>query len=121
MGIAVGLNGSHTGVNYQLILNGTTNVGAPVVGTGGAFSFGNQTVAGNYNVTGTFASTAYVADMGSPFSISILTNTDWTGATSTAWETASNWGYGVVPNASTVQVNIPSAPANQPVLNSGVF
>ncbi|MDX2279928.1 MAG: zinc-dependent metalloprotease family protein, partial [Saprospiraceae bacterium] len=48
-GSLVGLSGSQTGVNYQLQLN-NINVGAPVVGTGAAISFGNQSAAGNYTV-----------------------------------------------------------------------
>ncbi|HNB72491.1 MAG TPA: NHL repeat-containing protein, partial [Acidobacteriota bacterium] len=49
-GVAVGLSGSQTGVNYQLLV-GATPVGSPVPGTGAAVSFGNQTVAGTYTVT----------------------------------------------------------------------
>ena len=40
-GLDVSLSNSEIGVSYQLILNGT-NIGAPVVGTGGSISFGNQ-------------------------------------------------------------------------------
>jgi len=50
-GVPVGLSGSETGVSYQLILNGSTNVGSPVNGTGSAISFGNQTAAGMYTVS----------------------------------------------------------------------
>ncbi|MCX6913690.1 MAG: hypothetical protein NT167_11680, partial [Verrucomicrobia bacterium] len=52
-GVAVGLSGSETGVNYQLYRDGTTAVGSPVAGTGSALNFGNQTVAGTYTVKGT--------------------------------------------------------------------
>jgi hypothetical protein len=55
-GVAVGLSGSQTGVNYQL-KNGTTNVGSAVAGTGAAISFGNQTTAGTYTVEATNATT----------------------------------------------------------------
>lgn len=48
-GVPVGLSGSQTGVNYQL-MNGLSTVGSPVAGTGSAISFGNQTVAGTYTV-----------------------------------------------------------------------
>lgn len=48
-GVAVGLNNSVTGINYQLLLNGV-NSGSPVPGTGSAITFGNKTVAGNYTV-----------------------------------------------------------------------
>jgi len=47
-GAAVGLDGSQTGINYTLYLNGTATT-TVVAGTGGAINFGNQTVAGNYS------------------------------------------------------------------------
>lgn len=56
-GVAVGLSGSQTGVNYQLYTNGTAN-GMPIGGTGSAFSFGNQTVTGTYTVYATNATTS---------------------------------------------------------------
>jgi len=61
-GVPVGLSGSQTGVNYQLRLNGV-NTGAPVSGTGAAISFGNQTAAGTYTVTGTNATNSCTASM----------------------------------------------------------
>lgn len=45
----------------------------------------------------------------------------WTGTTSTAWETPTNWACGLIPDANTTQINIPGAPANQPVLNTNVL
>ncbi|MFM7725503.1 MAG: hypothetical protein ACKO7B_02280, partial [Flavobacteriales bacterium] len=48
-GVAVGTDGSETGVSYQLQVNGV-NTGSPVAGTGSALSFGNQTAAGSYIV-----------------------------------------------------------------------
>lgn len=51
-GVAVGLAASATGISYQLYLGGSP-VGSPVTGTGGALSFGLQTAAGVYTVTGT--------------------------------------------------------------------
>ena len=50
-GAPVGLDGSQTGVSYQLVLNGTTNVGSAVTGTGSAINFPVQTTAGSYTVT----------------------------------------------------------------------
>jgi hypothetical protein len=55
-GLPVGLSGSQTGVNYQLVLNGATNVGALVPGTGAAISFGNRP-AGTYTVVATNTTT----------------------------------------------------------------
>jgi hypothetical protein len=48
-GVSVGLSGSETGVDYQLILNGG-NTGSPVAGTGNPISFGLQTQGGTYTV-----------------------------------------------------------------------
>jgi len=52
VGVAVGLSGSQSGVNYQLKRDGS-NVGSPVAGTGSALNFGNQTNAGTYTVVAT--------------------------------------------------------------------
>ncbi len=61
-GVAVGLNGSQSGVNYQLY-NGTAPVGSLVAGTGSAISFGLITGAGTYTVVATNAVTACVNNM----------------------------------------------------------
>ena len=53
-GVPVGLSGSQVGVDYTLLLGGTGVI--TVAGTGSAFSFGNQAVAGNYTVTAQTAS-----------------------------------------------------------------
>jgi len=50
------------------------------------------------------------------FTGGVMAQKNWTGATSTNWNTASNWSPSGVPTSSDV-VNISSAPANQPVLN----
>lgn len=50
-GVIVGLNGSETGIQYQLLLNGSST-GAPVNGTGSAMDFGLQTTPGTYTVIG---------------------------------------------------------------------
>jgi len=55
VGSPIGLDNSETGVSYQLRLDGTTNVGTAVTGTGAAISFGSQTVPGNYTVIATSA------------------------------------------------------------------
>jgi hypothetical protein len=49
-------------------------------------------------------------------SIQVIAQKTWTGATSTAWGTPSNWSPSGVPSASDY-VTIPSAPSNQPVLS----
>jgi hypothetical protein len=61
-GVAVGLSGSQSSVNYQL-KNGAANVGSAVAGTGSAISFGNQIASGNYTVVATNASTGCTANM----------------------------------------------------------
>ncbi|TAG99939.1 MAG: T9SS C-terminal target domain-containing protein [Sphingobacteriales bacterium] len=121
-GIAVGLAGSQSGVNYQLVLNGTTNIGTAVAGSGSAISFGNQTAAGTYSVNATYNNTSCLSVMSNPFSVSVNNANTWTGTVSTAWENTSNWACGIVPNVSTTQIDIPNAPASgrQPVLNSNV-
>lgn len=64
----VGLTGSQTGVNYQLVENGS-NVGAVVAGTGSAFSFpsitktATSTTTFNYTVAATFTGTGCTANM----------------------------------------------------------
>jgi len=49
-GVAVGLNGSQTGVRYYLYL-GASYINDSVNGTGSAISFGNVTAGGTYTVT----------------------------------------------------------------------
>ena len=69
-GVAVGLSGSQSGVNYQLQLN-SVNTGAPVGGTGAAISFGNQTGAGTYTVVATNATTLCTNNMTGSVVVSI--------------------------------------------------
>ncbi len=69
-GVAVGLAGSETGVNYQLFA-GVTPVGAAVPGTGAALSFGNQTAAGTYTASATHATSACVTGMTSAASVTV--------------------------------------------------
>ena len=61
-GVAVGLSGSQTGVNYQLFI-GASTTGSPVAGTGAAISFGNQTAAGTYTVVATNTTTSATNNM----------------------------------------------------------
>jgi PKD repeat protein len=59
----IGLSGSQAGIEYQLILNGSINIGIPVVGTGGALNFGAQNTTGNYTVIATDPSTSCTSTM----------------------------------------------------------
>jgi T5SS/PEP-CTERM-associated repeat protein len=61
-GATVGLDGSQSGVNYQLQLN-NVNTGSPVAGTGGALSFVNQTGVGTYTVVATDGTTGCTTNM----------------------------------------------------------
>ena len=61
-GVLVGLDGSQSGINYQLELNGN-NLGSPVAGMGSAISFGNQTAAGTCTVVATTDGTDCTANM----------------------------------------------------------
>ena len=61
-GVHVGLAGSVTGVNYQLYL-GTTPVGSPHAGIGGALDFGLQTAAGTYTAIASNSSSSCSVSM----------------------------------------------------------
>jgi len=61
-GLTVTLNGSQSGVNYQL-KNGSANVGASKAGTGSALTWTNNFTAGNYTVAATNATTTCTATM----------------------------------------------------------
>jgi hypothetical protein len=72
-GQPVGLDGSQSGVNYQLLLDGNpTN--APVSGTGSALSFGNQTTSGNYTVVAVDATTGCTVAMNGSASLAFVTD-----------------------------------------------
>ncbi|MCD6011022.1 MAG: C-terminal target protein [Flavipsychrobacter sp.] len=69
-GVAVNLNGSQTGVNYQLY-RGATPVGSPMAGTGTSISFGLQTTAGSYTVSATNATTGCTLIMSGSANVAI--------------------------------------------------
>lgn len=52
-GSSVGLDNSEPGMTYQLRLNGTANIGAPITGNGSAISFGIENIPGNYTIMAT--------------------------------------------------------------------
>ena len=62
LGVAVGLSGSNSGINYQLMNDGTA-VGSPVAGGGSTITFGLQTAGGTYTVVATNASTGCTMNM----------------------------------------------------------
>jgi hypothetical protein len=69
-GVAIGLDNSATGINYQLF-NGAATVGSPVAGTGSAITFGSQTGAGTYTVLATNTSTSCTGPMSGSAAITI--------------------------------------------------
>jgi hypothetical protein len=69
-GVAVGLSGSQSGVNYQLLLGGNPT-GAPMAGTGSAISFGLQTALGAYTVTASNTMTGCASTMNGSVSVTL--------------------------------------------------
>jgi hypothetical protein len=52
-GLPISLDSSQLGVSYQLVFNGGTLIGSPVIGTGSSISFGTHSNSGTYTVVGT--------------------------------------------------------------------
>lgn len=69
-GVAVGLDNSTSGVNYQL-MNGASTAGAAVAGTGTVIAFANQTTAGTYTVVATDATSGCSSNMNGNAVVSI--------------------------------------------------
>jgi hypothetical protein len=69
-GVPIGMNGSVSGINYQLYDNGLTT-GSPVAGSGSPFSFGMQTAAGTYSVIATNATTGCMQAMSGTQTVTI--------------------------------------------------
>ncbi len=70
-GVHVTLNGSSTGVSYQLYRAGLTIVGAPVAGSGATLDFGSVTMAGTYTVVATNVATSCSSNMAGSASVAI--------------------------------------------------
>lgn len=69
-GIFIGLDGSQSGVNYQLKIDGI-NSGSLIPGNDEAISFGNQTIAGSYTVEAINSTTSCIISMNGNASVSI--------------------------------------------------
>jgi hypothetical protein len=69
-GAAISLSGSATGVNYNLLLAGTS-LGAPTPGSGSAISFGMHTTTGIYTALATDASTGCSTGMIGSVTVSV--------------------------------------------------
>ncbi|MGG7034984.1 MAG: PKD-like domain-containing protein [Flavobacterium sp.] len=110
-GPEVGLDGSSSGVNYQLY-NGATPIGSPVAGTDSAISFGLQTGTNTYTVIATDTTTLCTSTMlgnavvtliptvGTPTAITVSAGTEPTcqlpnGTTTTTYATTAtnNTGF----------------------------
>ena len=119
-GVAVGLSNSQTGINYQLVRGGFTNVGSPVAGTGSSISFSNQSVAGTYTVvaSNTNSGCNLSATMSGSAAVTVTNTNTWTGGTNTFWTTASNWSCGLAPTSATDVVIGTST--NDPIITSDV-
>ncbi len=71
-GVAIGLSGSQTGVNYQLQIDGV-NTGTAVTGSGSSLNFGNKTAAGTYTVVATNATSGCSTIMSGSATITVNT------------------------------------------------
>jgi len=69
-GVSIGLNGSNSGVNYQLIAAGGATV-AVAYGTGTVINFGNETTLTSYSVLATNALTTCTVNMAGSVSVSV--------------------------------------------------
>ncbi len=61
-GVSIGLSGSASYVNYQLLKDGVS-IGSPVAGSGSAINFGNQTGTGTYTIVAISASAGCMTTM----------------------------------------------------------
>lgn len=71
-GVAIGLNGSDTGIRYQLYYHDTTAIGAPISGTGDSIHFGLDTGAGGYTVIATHTATGCKSVMADSAVITVI-------------------------------------------------
>jgi len=69
-GVNVGLNGSNSGITYQLF-NGPDTIGFPISGTGTLLNFGLQTATGTYTVIATNSTTTCTNYMDSSAMVSV--------------------------------------------------
>ncbi|MBL7816000.1 MAG: T9SS type A sorting domain-containing protein [Saprospiraceae bacterium] len=105
IGAAMGLDGSESGVNYQL-KKGGVNVGNAVPGTGSSISFGNHTTGGTYTVEATRVNGSCTANMTgsatitepSPivFGIPSVTNASCNGGTDGSVTVSATGGTGAI-------------------------
>lgn len=109
-GVTIQLNGSQSGVNYQLMLNGSP-VGTPVAGTGTALNWYNQAAAGSYSVVTTDNITSCTIGMNgipvvtmNPLPDNALTIT---GFTSVCQGSSVSFSTSSIPNATSYAWSVP--------------
>ncbi|MGB4959087.1 MAG: hypothetical protein WBO36_06390, partial [Saprospiraceae bacterium] len=106
------------GVNYSLG-NTLPNGGGTVLYKGSLNTFNHTGLTTNttyyYKIWSVNGSNQYSA--GLPYISASTDLVSWTGAISTDWFTSGNWSPNTVPTSS-LSVLIPSAPANQPIINA---
>ncbi len=121
-GMPVGLSNSELGVDYQLY-SGTTPIGAPVSGTGGAISFGTITAAGTYTAKATNTTTGCLNNMYGSASVYILPMPTVYSVTGGGGYCAGGAGANVGLSGSTFGVNyqlyLGGVPTGSPVAGTG--
>lgn len=68
-GIVISVTTTQTGMNYQLVLSGTGNIGSPIAGTGSGISFPAQTTGGTYSVVATNTTTTCTSNMSNTITV----------------------------------------------------
>ena len=97
----------------KAVSTSTTNASI-YAGTSYTFNGTSYSVAGSYiaHLTNSIG-----CDSAATLNLTIITSITWTGATSTNWNTTTNWSPNMIPTSS-LNAIIPANPTNPPVLNS---
>jgi len=114
-GIPVGLAGSTSGVGYQLYYDGAPE-GSAVAGSGGAISFGLQTLAGVYKVAAAYTATGCSSQM--PDSATVTITPDVTPSVTIHASPSDTLCAGFPLSLYTITVNAGSAPVYQWSVNA---
>ncbi len=121
-GIAVNLNGSASGISYQLYVGGVIT-GSPVAGTGSPISFGLQTTTGTYTVVATNTVTGCTNNMFGSVNVSTNPTPAIFTVTGGGNYCAGGTGVHVGLSSSTVgifyQMVLSGSPAGTPVTGTG--
>ncbi len=121
-GTAVGLDFSATGITYQLYRTGVA-VGTPVSGTGGAITFGIETLAGTYTVVGTNVSTSCTGNMSGSAIVSINSSPNLHlvigGGNFCAGDTGAHVGVNTTETGINYQLLLGTTPVGSPLAGTG--